>query len=107
MTLHTPIEISESCDHMAEDCECTDYLYCEACRLLAIATAQREAEAHGYAEGLRKAAQGVRYYLKHQNLPGWSEMSPGERGTHVACVNTEKKILSLLSTTPSDDSEVK
>ncbi len=49
-------------------------------------------------DALQSAAQQARYYLKHQDLPRWEDMSATEKGTHVACENIEKTIRALVPT---------
>lgn len=44
-----------------------------------------------------RAAQICRYYLKHQNYPGWDRQSEYEKGVTVACGNLEKEILEELA----------
>ncbi len=42
---------------------------------------------------LEKAAQVVRYYLKHQNFPKWEDANEEQKGCIIACENIEKLIL--------------
>ncbi len=44
-----------------------------------------------------QAAQRVRYYLKHQNLPPWDSMSETHKGISTACANLHDIIRALPS----------
>jgi len=48
--------------------------------------------AMAWEEATSKAAQKVRYYLKHQNYPAWEKASEFERGVMIACKNVEEII---------------
>jgi hypothetical protein len=52
---------------------------------------------HDGAGLMAKAAQDVRYYLKHQGLPAWADCSEYEKGVLVTCQNIEKLLLDRLS----------